>query len=597
MKSDRIIALAVRSSGFLATVVFLGITTLLVFAYRVARDWQQDLAARITHQNEESADLIVKAITRDMRGVQARILANRDWDAPLSTSFTQDITEQVATTFARYPYPESFFIWRGGSQSMIFFSRSTRLPVWMASARKVSEPKKQVTAERDVDSTKPPKKAPLSKTSDTLESTFPLNSPITLAVDPPVTNDVRDRLMASVVAQRRYAVFNTTLAGVPYQFIARIGYTDSLHEHLDSITGFTVNLDWVRKSYFADVLSEVWPAASGGLKQDLVLLDENNRTLFGSNRGLVPSLEDQPVAQRSFPLLFIDSSDAAWDLPVDLSRTQWKIRISASRDPILLSARRRADTALLVTGLAVILCGVSLMMTYKMVLGRAKVSEMRSRFVSSVTHELKTPLANIYALATTLGRQSQVPSELYREYPNLLVRETNHLGRLVDNLLAYARITDVKEAYAFEPMAAAELVDEALKSFQMRLSENGITIQAEMPHDLPFVSVDQRAMTLALTNLIDNAARHVPNNGHIRISTTCVESVVLIEVQDDGCGISTTKLAALRESIASREFSPSDGGGLGLAIASRVVADHNGTFTVDSVLGTGTRCIIGLPAC
>src|SRR5439155_8713404 len=75
-----------------------------------------------------------------------------------------------------------------------------------------------------------------------------------------------------------------------------------------------------------------------------------------------------------------------------------------------------------------------------------------------------------------------------------------------------------------------------------------------------------------------------------RISTSSLDSVVFIEVQDDGCGISTTKLAALRESIGSREFSPSDGGGLGLAIASKVIADHAGTFTVDSVLRTGTRC-------
>ena len=146
-------------------------------------------------------------------------------------------------------------------------------------------------------------------------------------------------------------------------------------------------------------------------------------------------------------------------------------------------------------------------------------------------------------------------------------------------------------------MAAAELVEEALKSFQPRFSETGITVEFEMSPDLPFVCVDQRAMTLALTNLIENAVRHLGNNGHIRISTSSVDSVVSIEVQDDGCGISTAKLAALRESIASREFSPSDGGGFGLAIAGKVVADHRGTLTVDSVLGTGTRCVIGLPAC
>ena len=465
------------------------------------------------------------------------------------------MTGQVATTFARYPYPESFFIWRGGQQSMLFFSRATRLPRWMA---------------------------PQNPT---------INSPIALAADPPVADEVRRHVRISVAAQRRYAVFNTELAGIPYQIIARITYADSLREHLESVSGFTVNLDWVRKWYFADMLSEVWPGVSGGLTQDIALVDENNRTVLGSDN------EKQPVAQRAFPLLFMDSSDTASDIPSDLAHMQWRIRISASRDPILLSARRRVDTTLLATTLAVVLCGLSLMVTHQAALSRAKVSEMRSRFVSSVTHELKTPLASIHALAATLARQSPIASERYREYPNLLIQETNHLSRLVDNLLAYARITHASEAYAFEPMAAAELVEEALKSFQPRFSESGITVACEMSPDLPFVCVDQRAMTLALTNLIENAVRHLGNNGHIRISTSCVDSVVSIEVQDDGCGISTAKLAALRESIASREFSPSDGGGFGLAIAGKVVADHRGTLTVDSVLGTGTRCVIGLPAC
>ena len=556
MKSDRMTRLALRASSFLTISVFVGIATLLAFGYLVARDWQQGVVVRIAHQNEESADLIIKAITRDMRGAQARILANRDWDAPVPADFTRDMTEQVATTFARYPYPESFFVWRGGQQSMLFFSRATRLPGWM-----------------------PPPQNPT------------INSPIALAADPPVADEVRRHVRTSVAAQRRYAVFNTELAGIPYQIIARITYADSLREHLESVSGFTVNLDWVRKWYFADMLSEVWPSVSGGLTQDIALVDENNRTVLGSDN------EKQPVAQRAFPLLFMDSSDTASDIPSDLAHMQWRIRISASRDPILLSARRRVDTTLLATALAVVLCGLSLMVTHQAVLSRAKVSEMRSRFVSSVTHELKTPLASIHALAATLARQSPIASERYREYPNLLIQETNHLSRLVDNLLAYARITHASEAYAFEPMAAAELVEEALKSFQPRFSESGITVEFEMSPDLPFVCVDQRAMTLALTNLIENAVRHLGNNGHIRISTSRVDSVVSIEVQDDGCGISTAKLAALRESIASREFSPSDGGGFGLAIASKIVADHRGTFTVDSVLGTGTRCVIGLPAC
>jgi signal transduction histidine kinase len=459
----------------------------------------------------------------------------------------------VATTFARYPYPESFFTWRGGTHGMVFFSRATRPPQWVP---------------------------PPSPTQ---------NSPIVMAVDPSIAEEVRQRLVPSIAAQLRYAVFDMDLGGVSYQVIARITYTDPLREHLESVSGFTVNLAWVRERYFADILSEVKLSASGGLTQDVTLLDEHERPVVGSNT------TDSPLAERAFPLLFMDSSDTVPDLPLDMEQTQWKLRVSASRDPMLLSAVQRSDTTLMATGLAIILCGAGLMLAYGAVLSGVKLAEMRSRFVSSVTHELKTPLANIRALAGTLARESQVSTARYKAYPHLLIQESNNLGRLVDNLLAYARIADVTETYSFEPMAAAELVEESLKSFQPRLLEGAIGVHVEMPHELPFVRADQRAMVLALRNLVDNALRHVRNNGQVRISASRADSRIFIEVRDDGSGISATKLVAVRESLASRAFAPTDGGGLGLAIASKIVADHAGTLTVESELGEGTRCTIGLP--
>lgn len=558
MTSSRLSAVAAGAWNVLTLLVFLGITALLTSGYRATRSWEQSVDARIAQQTEESADLILTAISRDMRGAQERILANRDWDASLPYAAADlDIAEQVATTFARYPYPESFFTWRGGSQGLVFFSRSTRPPAWMP---------------------------PQTRTSD---------SPISVAVDPPLGAQVQHRVSSSVAAQQRYAIFEADLAGVPYQIVARVTYADRLREQLESVSGFTVNLDWVRTQYFADILTEVGPSASGGLTQDVALVDDSNRSVFGADTGA------SPLAERLFPLLFVDASDAAFDLPPELERRRWKLRVSASRDPMLLSAHRRADTTLVATAAAVLVCGFSLVLARRSVLKDAKLSEMRSRFVSSVTHDLKTPLANIHALSATLERESQVTSERYRAYPHLLMQEATNLGRQVDNLLAYARITDVTEAYAFEPMAAAELVDEALRSFHPQLAESGVRIDVESSVDLLFVRADQRAMVLALKNLIDNALRHARGGGQgrIRVVITRTESMASIEVQDDGSGISAKKLAAVRESIASRSFAPTDGGGLGLAIASTVIADHRGTLTVDSAPGHGTRCIIRLPAC
>ena len=433
MTSSRIVAFAARAWNLLTILVFVGVTALLVSGYRAARDWEQGVSTRIAHQTEESADLIIKAISRDMHGVQAMILANRDWDAPLpSDTADLDMTEQVATTFARYPYPESFFTWSGGNHGMIFFSRSTRLPSWMPNR------------DRTID------------------------SPIAVVVDPVISEHVRQRLLTSIGAQQRYAVFHTEFDGVPYQIVARVNYADPLREHLESVRGFTVNLDWVRTQYFADILRDIGPSASGGLTQDVALLDNDNRPVFGSSNDAVP------IAERMFPLLFMDSSDTASDLPPDVNFGHWKLRVSSSRDPMLLSAHRRADTTLVAIAVALVVCGISLVLARRTVLSDAKLSEMRSRFVSSVTHDLKTPLANIHALSATLERESQVTSERYRAYPHLLMQEATNLSRQVDNLLAYARITDVTETYAFEPMAAAELVDEAVKGFQPRLGENGV---------------------------------------------------------------------------------------------------------------------------
>jgi len=144
-----------------------------------------------------------------------------------------------------------------------------------------------------------------------------------------------------------------------------------LREHLESVSGFTVNLAWVREWYFADILSEVKPSASGSLTQDVALLDEHNRTVIGSHSA------GPPIAERAFPLLFMDSSDTAPDLPPDMEQVHWKLRVSASRDPMLLSATQRADTTLVATGLAVILCGVGLMLAHRAVLSGVRLAEMR----------------------------------------------------------------------------------------------------------------------------------------------------------------------------------------------------------------------------
>src|SRR4029079_5521921 len=114
--------------------------------------------------------------------------------------------------------------------------------------------------------------------------------------------------------------------------------------------------------------------------------------------------------------------------------------------------------------------------------GRASdtLADMRADFVSAVTHELKTPIANLRAIHETLASW-RFTSETSREYAEMGVREATRLTRLVDNLLAYARITDVAHAYTFEAIALETIVDRSVKEFASNLAHGDFSVQRSLP--------------------------------------------------------------------------------------------------------------------
>ena len=373
MTSSRLVAVAARAWNVLTILVFAGIVALLASGYRATREWEQGVSTRIAHQTEESADLIIKAISRDMHGAQAMILANRDWDAPVPADTADlDITEQVATIFARYPYPESFFTWRGGTHGIIFFSRSTRLPPWMSHQNR------------------------------------PTDSPISTVVDPLIGEHVRQRVLSSIAAQQRYAVFDTQFRRSAVSgrrqndLCGSAPRTSGIGQRIHGKSRLGPHSVLLRHSQGRRARRQRRPHSgcrAPRRRQPCRVRREQRR----------------PAARRAHIFVALHRLlRHGIGSPAGHKLRHWKLRVSASRDPMLLSAHRRADTTLLATVVAVIICGISLVLARRTVLNDARLSEMRSRFVSSVTHDLKTPLANIHALAATLERESQVTSERYR---------------------------------------------------------------------------------------------------------------------------------------------------------------------------------------
>jgi signal transduction histidine kinase len=237
---------------------------------------------------------------------------------------------------------------------------------------------------------------------------------------------------------------------------------------------------------------------------------------------------------------------------------------------------------------------ISLVLAIRSIKSEVALATMRSDFVSSVTHELKMPLANISIMADSLALRPAATDKIQR-YAVLLRQESRRLSQLIDNLLAYARITDVAQVYSFEPLAVSELVQSVLQSFQHPLTEQQFSVTIEIPPGLPPVKADRAAMLLVLGNLVDNAVRYSEAARSMTISAYAEGSSITIQVRDSGAGIPTDELPIVRGRVVRVRRTRLHGSGLGLAIVARVVADHSGTFDLKSMPGLGTTARVSLP--
>jgi len=186
--------------------------------------------------------------------------------------------------------------------------------------------------------------------------------------------------------------------------------------------------------------------------------------------------------------------------------------------------------------------------------------------------------------------------EALRDYSQLVVHESKRLTRLVDNLLAYARITDVTEVYTFSALDPGALLDEVVGGFRTTLRDAGFDVEVDVPPDTPAIRGDRTACLLLFDNLVDNAIRYSPSEKRLRIQARAAGASVIVAIADRGTGIPADELPQVTRRFFRGRSASSGGSGLGLAIASRIAADHHGSLTIESAVGAGTTVTVTLPA-
>lgn len=228
-----------------------------------------------------------------------------------------------------------------------------------------------------------------------------------------------------------------------------------------------------------------------------------------------------------------------------------------------------------------------------------RLDRQRRAFVADASHEMRTPVTAIRALAEGLLGDTSGNVERYREYLGDIVHESERAGRLVDRLLELARLDMRQEARSKagspaaepEPADLRDAVAEVVQALRPLARERGVSLEYEPPSVALLLPVDLRLVETALGNLVENGIKYTPAGGTVRVTITA-GSPVAIEVADTGPGIAAEHLPHIFERfyrVDKARARATGGAGLGLAIAVEAASLAGGRITVESELGKGSR--------
>ncbi len=275
----------------------------------------------------------------------------------------------------------------------------------------------------------------------------------------------------------------------------------------------------------------------------------------------------------------------------------WVLRVTQKdmADPGL-ERRKLVDSLLIGVAVTVILAGLAFLgFTIRR---ERRLNELKSEFISNVSHELKTPLSIISMFGEMLAEGRTKSSEQAHEYAEIIWRESVRLGRLIDNVLDFAKIERGMGVYEFAETDLCEVIDRAIELSARRVAAAEMTLSADLEPELPVLRLDASAVTLAVLNLIDNAIKYAAGGKRIALGVQRTGERIIVSVRDWGPGIDPEEHARIFDRFyraRAIRLLPIRGSGIGLALVQHIARAHGGDADVTSVVSEGSTFRIWLP--
>jgi hypothetical protein len=228
---------------------------------------------------------------------------------------------------------------------------------------------------------------------------------------------------------------------------------------------------------------------------------------------------------------------------------------------------------------------------------QARLNRLQSNFVSSVSHELKSPLASIQLYLETMKLQKVSPEET-REFVDIMLTDTERLSSLIDNILEASGADPKGLKLHFQSVDLKPFLSEVMEGHQRRFAEKGIQVQLDV-QDSPSLQLDKRAMKMVFNNLIGNALRYSSEGGSIIVRAKQNGKFCDIDIIDSGIGLSDKdckKVFGKFYRVQNKETQNIEGAGLGLYLSREIVKNHKGKIKATSEgRGKGTTFTVSLP--
>ena len=305
------------------------------------------------------------------------------------------------------------------------------------------------------------------------------------------------------------------------------------------------------------------------------VVDGDNERIFG------PALTGAGdyVVGRSFPTTFYS----------------WRLQVAPRSAPVLRERRQARDytaSSLIGLSLAVLCLGV-LFLIYAQVQER-RLNHMRSELLANVSHELKTPLSVVRMFSELLLTERVRDDAKRKHYLETILRESERLTGLIENVLDFSAIERGKEVYQFRDADLSDVVARAVDAFRAR-QPDGFEVGVQVEADLPPVRFDDQSVLLVIMNLLDNAAKY--GAPPIEVSIQRGRRHLYVRVRDHGPGIPNEhhKRVFDRFFRVRREESSVRGSGIGLALVKRIMDAHGGRAWVESPVGQGALVSVSFP--